>query len=473
MKILVATDFSAAAETATRTAVLMARRLGGSIVLARAVEPPSVLYPEMAGAEIEDMEVALQRGVRTQLGQAAARLRATSAAEGMPLTVEEEILFGFPEQVIPQYAREQGMDLLIMGAHGRRLVSRLLLGSVTERTMLESPCPVLVVREGEAPFVAWTGTEMAQRPLRVMIGVDTSPSTDAALAWLRQLRQVAPCDVVMVHHYWPPREYARLGLHGPRDLFETDPEVASLIQRDITRRVGQLPGVGATVIRVRAGWGRLGEALAEQAESEKADLLIVGSHQPHGWERLKRGSAAVVAVRTSRVPILCVPETMRPPEEAPARAHIPRLSTVLAATDFSPAGNRAVAHACALLRGGGGVVELCHVRERKLPSPIYAFEEGDEALSHAEREAIEGQLRALIPEEATRLGIEVRVTAVDGGAPAEAILQTARRLGADAICLSSHGRTGTRHVVLGSVAESVVLGSELPVFVVRHDAADL
>src|SRR5688500_20304560 len=104
MKILVATDFSGAAETATRTAVLLARRLEGSVVLARALEPPAVLYPEMAGAEIEGMEVSLLRSVRTQLGEAAARLRTAGAQAGAPVQIEEEVRFGVPEQVPPAHA---------------------------------------------------------------------------------------------------------------------------------------------------------------------------------------------------------------------------------------------------------------------------------------------------------------------------------------------------------------------------------
>jgi nucleotide-binding universal stress UspA family protein len=300
-----------------------------------------------------------------------------------------------------------------------------------------------------------------------MVGVDNSPSADAAVDWVRHLRQVAPCDVVLVHHYWPPREYARLGLHGPRDLFETDPEVATLLERDLRRRVGELPGTGAFVLRVRAGWGRLGEALAEQAANEKADLLILGTQQPHGWERLRRGSAAVAALRTARIPLLCVPAATRPADEPPARAHIPQLRTVLAATDLSDLGNRTVLHACALLRGAGGVVQLAHVRERHLATPIYAYETGQDVLTPEQQAEIEGRLRALIPAEAATFGIEVRVNVVDGGTPAEAILQTARRLGADAICVASHGRSGLLRSVLGSVAEAVISGSELPVHVVR------
>ena len=195
----------------------------------------------------------------------------------------------------------------------------------------------------------------------------------------------------------------------------------------------------------------------------------MGTHQPHGWERIKRGSAAAVALRSARIPLLCVPEAVRPAEPPPARAHIPQLRTVLAATDLSPAGNRSVLHACALLRGAGGLVELCHVREHKMPAPSYAYEAGQDALSPERRTELEARLRALIPDEATGLGIDVHVTVVAGGTPAEAILQTARRLGADAICVASHGRSGISRAVLGSVAQTIVATSELPVYVVRPE----
>jgi nucleotide-binding universal stress UspA family protein len=201
------------------------------------------------------------------------------------------------------------------------------------------------------------------------------------------------------------------------------------------------------------------------------DLLILGTHQPHGWERLRRGSAAVAALRTARVPLLCVPASKVQAAEPPVQAHIPQLRTVLAATDLSELGNRTVLHACALLRGAGGVVELTHVRERHLPSPIYAYDSGEDALTPQLQGEIEDRLRALIPAEAASFGIDVRVTVVDGGAPGEAILQTARRLGADAICVASHGRSGLLRSVLGSVAEAVISGSELPVHLVRPERA--
>lgn len=52
--------------------------------------------------------------------------------------------------VILDYARENDVDLVVMGTHGRRGVRRMLLGSVTDEVLRAAPCPVLTVRGGDA-----------------------------------------------------------------------------------------------------------------------------------------------------------------------------------------------------------------------------------------------------------------------------------------------------------------------------------
>jgi nucleotide-binding universal stress UspA family protein len=459
VKILVATDFSPPAEAAVQAAAALAQRLGAEVALFHAVEPPFAPYPDLAAVSLQTLESSIRSSVEAQLQKVAARLCEAK------LTVSTTILTGVPERVIPMQAREVGASLIVIGTHGRRALPRLLLGSVAERTVLEAPCPVLVVREDEAPLAA---LEQPGRTLRVMVGVDGGAATEAGLAWVRELRQHVPCDVVLVHHYWPPREYARLGLPGPRDVFATDPEVSALLERELRQRVGTLPGNGSVVLRVRAAWGPPGEALAEDAAEERADLLVMGTHQPHGWERVRHGSYALSAVRSTRVPVVCVPAALAGTEARAARP-LPAMRSVLAATDLSDLGNQVVPYACALLRGGG-TLELLHVRERKLPYPVYAYEATGDALTAEERRQIEERLRALVPAEAARLGIDVHVTVVDGGAAAEAIVQAGCRLGTDAVCVASHGRTGLRRALLGSVAQAVLVQADRPVLVVRTPA---
>ncbi|MHC4876234.1 MAG: universal stress protein [Planctomycetota bacterium] len=60
---------------------------------------------------------------------------------------------GPPFQRIVEYAREHQTDLIVMGTHGRGMLSHTLLGSVAERVVRKAPCPVLTVRPDEQEFV--------------------------------------------------------------------------------------------------------------------------------------------------------------------------------------------------------------------------------------------------------------------------------------------------------------------------------
>ena len=169
-----------------------------------------------------------------------------------------------------------------------------------------------------------------------------------------------------------------------------------------------------------------------------------------------------VASQAKGVPVVFAPAPA-PPRGA---AEIPGIFTVLAPTDFSAAGNRAVGFAYALLAGHGGVVELCHVHERALPSPAYAYDRPEGKLSDADRTRLIAELRALVPAEAERLGITTHVTVIDGGEAAWAILQAAERLLADSIVLGSHGGGRAFRALLGSGSEEVVRKSHRPVLVI-------
>jgi nucleotide-binding universal stress UspA family protein len=157
---------------------------------------------------------------------------------------------------------------------------------------------------------------------------------------------------------------------------------------------------------------------------------------------------------------------VRPAPAIPATPRVPAIVTVLAPTDLSPTGNRAIPFAYALLAAHGGVVELCHVHERSLPAPPYVYDRKDGKASEAERASLESELRALVPPDAERMGITTHISILDGAHAAEAIVQAAERLGADAIVLGAHGRSGVARALMGSVSQGVVRHARRPVLVV-------
>ena len=70
-----------------------------------------------------------------------------NAADERGVELKTAIRTGIPDETILSYVEENGIDLLVMGTHGRRGVSRYLLGSTTEQVLRRAPVPVLTIRQ--------------------------------------------------------------------------------------------------------------------------------------------------------------------------------------------------------------------------------------------------------------------------------------------------------------------------------------
>jgi nucleotide-binding universal stress UspA family protein len=455
--IVCATDFSPEAASALVWAATMARRDGGHVDLVHVLPPGPEDRRLMVFDTVEfDAE---------QVGAATDRLReaARKAAAEFGVSVRPQILRGESHESILKHAREEEARMIVMGAGGLGAVDRLVLGSVAERTLRSADRPVVLVpREGSAGV--WSGgPTVPPRAARVVAAM--GDSEDAAIVrFVSGLRRESACDVTFLHLYWPIGEYARLGLHGRRDLFAPDPDVVKNLEPRLLAQTNGLPGTGAVNLEIRPAWGEPASNLLVAVEDREADLLVVGAHQRKGIAGVFTSSIAQRLARHARyVPIAVIPAD----RTAAKASSLPRLHTVLAVTDLSPLGNSAVPHAFALVRGAGGVVELCHVHERSLPSPAYAYDAPGGRITEIESARVLKELRGLVPAEAQSMGIASHASVIDGGKPAEAIVQAAERLDVDAIVLASHGRGGLTRTVLGSVASEVVQRARRPVYVVR------
>ena len=141
-RILVPTDFSDPAEAALTYARTLAEQFGGTLHLMHVVPEPYV-YPW--GTEISTMPLV---DLLTQSEtQASDRLKALAGESGLPDDrVKTATAIGTPVDRILQYVADEGIDLVVMGTHGRGAVGHLLLGSVAERIVRRSPVPVLTVK---------------------------------------------------------------------------------------------------------------------------------------------------------------------------------------------------------------------------------------------------------------------------------------------------------------------------------------
>jgi universal stress protein A len=137
--ILVPTDLSEGAEQALDYACELARTLGAQIHLLNVVGIPAIGVPELGLAVATTMIDQLVVDSQTAIDRLAQTKCTAQVGQVLVRT-------GDARDVINETAKQLGADLIVMGTHGRRGISRALLGSVAETVVRSAPCAVLTVR---------------------------------------------------------------------------------------------------------------------------------------------------------------------------------------------------------------------------------------------------------------------------------------------------------------------------------------
>jgi nucleotide-binding universal stress UspA family protein len=408
MTIVHPTDFSEQSSRAGAVALALARRLRASIALLHVVEPPPIGETAPSRAPIEE-----------RLERLALQMRASG------VEVEPRLVEGYAEDAIAAESRTLSASLIVIGTHSRRPPLRWLLGSVAERILKSAEVPVLVVPDSSAAFEAW-GLET--RRLNVVVGLESARPPDSIVEIAGLLQATGSCEILFVH-------VAAAALLESR--------VHGQLARAMRDRLRAFESEGGGSLQMIASRGSVAESLGAFLATHPCDLAVVGVHPRLGFESQRTAEVARALLRMRIAPVLAVPL----PTEPLASLALPPLHSILAATDLSELGNRAVPYAYALAGATFGVVTILHVLETL-----------DDALpvSGAFRSDVELRLLSLVPHEPTSARALTNVIVIDGPDPAQTIVDTATRLDADVICMGSRGRTAVGHMILGSVAERVV-----------------
>ncbi|MGH8637758.1 MAG: universal stress protein [Burkholderiales bacterium] len=148
----------------------------------------------------------------------------------------------------------------------------------------------------------------------------------------------------------------------------------------------------------------------------------------------------------------------------------PTIARILLPTDFSQSSEWAIEYASSLAASLGARVHLIHVIEDQFSHPgPYEFYVPE---SPERRERAYQRARTNLLSIVDRLAeVKIPGTAeVRSGTAVDGIVSAAVDYGADLIVMSTHGRTGLQHLLMGSVAEQVIRRARCPVFAVRHPA---
>lgn len=295
-RILHPTDFSDCARRAQEQAVALARRFDAELHVlhvlvlptadagdpGRYLPPPVALYEE-PGRRVEPALARLTREAR--------------AAGVQVVTAHRSDRFAGP--AILEYAAENGVDLVVMGTHGRRGPARLLVGSVATEVLRLAACPVLTLRIDAAPV------DLA-RPRTLLVPVDLDASDTAALSWATALAGRSGSKLEMLHVVDELVWSDVYGFSGYRDLLEQRGTVERESHAKLRAMLPMAAAGSDLAVSTHVRVGRPAVEIARLAGQTHADLVVMSTHGRTGVRRLFFGSVAEELVRCAPCPLLAI-----------------------------------------------------------------------------------------------------------------------------------------------------------------------
>ncbi|HEV8238624.1 MAG TPA: universal stress protein [Thermoanaerobaculia bacterium] len=315
-------------------------------------------------------------------------------------------------------------------------------------------------------FALLESPAMAGSSFTVLVATDFSPTADAAVQWGSELARARGGRLVLVH---------AVDVHGP--LTDFLPSPAELDEQVRTAAAARLEEAAAAVraqggnVESRLETGVASQAVVRAAGEIAPDLVVQGSRGlTPGLAHLLLGSTAQRIVQHSPRPVLTVHPGDRDRHAA--------IRHVLVPTDFSDDAEGAAHAARALLAGDqaaasrepadGAGARLTLLHAYHLPIEYTAYGTIPTSIPfHADVAAVAEEKLAAAAASLAGEAHSVDTVAKEGYPP-EVIADTARELDVDLIAMGTHGRTGLRHLLLGSNAERVIEHAPCPVLTVRQ-----
>lgn len=299
---------------------------------------------------------------------------------------------------------------------------------------------------------------------RILVSLDGTGFAEHALPWATSLALRSGAEISLATVEVPPPM-----IFPDLNFLEPLSEAESAYLEGVAERLREAGVAGVSVGVLR---GNAPEALEKHRVDIAADLTVMATHGRGPLARSWLGSVADHFVRVTAAPVLMV----RPVDDAEdvALDALPEIRRVLVTLDGSALSETALDPALQLARLYGGETTLVRLIEYPnrtesvyLPDAVEAIEERLE------------QSRLAAHDELTRIATRLRSPGGEGGVAllsrvvihaAEGILAAASDHDVDVIAIASHGRGGVPRLVLGSVTDKVLRGSDRPVLIVRAEA---
>lgn len=295
MHVVCGTDFSDAGQGAVDVAAEFAKRLSAPLLIVHAVNEPA--------------RGSLPAGVRDSLALFE-RKRLYDEVERVKergVSVVERVYAEAPDEALSRAACAPMVRLLVLSA-GRDKSDPVSLGTVADQVATRAPIPTLVVRTPEH-LVAWLRGE---RALRIFIAADLTPGTEAAVQWGLGLRTFGKCEITIAHI--EEESAVPLGMEpfGSAAIESIHAQIRSTKSNLFRKYVRKLVRGERARLRIISGWGPSDAHLIHLAKEERADLIVTGTQQRRGFDRVFHHSVSRGLLHYAPMNVACIPACTAP-----------------------------------------------------------------------------------------------------------------------------------------------------------------
>jgi nucleotide-binding universal stress UspA family protein len=289
-KILFAFDGSSESLEALKTARFVAERFNSEIIGIHVIAMSTGLIYKHFSEHPESKFNKWMGKVRQEYKAKLSRIEDELRAQGISCRVR--VLKGEPSKKIPQVARSEKADLIVLGKRGLGLIDRMLTGSTTLKVLKESKIPVLAAKKAEP--------EATVRIDHILVPLDIYEESDSALDYAIELAERMNANVSVVYSF---SLYA-YEYETPYSFLEG---LIKLTSETLDKKVNQVKSRRATRVQVNSevihGISAAG-SIVDYASGKNFDLIVMHTHGRKGLQRFILGSVTEKVVQNSPCSVL-------------------------------------------------------------------------------------------------------------------------------------------------------------------------
>jgi len=281
--VLCPVDLTPLSEHALELAVAVCQRVGAQLVLEHNLDsrPPGTLGVSWMWSKEHEPD---ERGKEARAEE---RIRQLLAGIPKPLSPQATVTRGQIDTALLHLARSLPAELMVMGTHGPSSPEHK---SLTERIIVQAPCPVLTLGEGYAPgrvLEALAGTR--PETLEVVVPVDFSPRARTALDFGVALAERMPHRLILVHAVAPGRD-------AQAEVAERRERLLALVPPELADRM-------AVEVKVAPP----ADAILQAVAAHRTIFVLMAARGKWALKRFLFGATTLSVLRSAACPVLFIP----------------------------------------------------------------------------------------------------------------------------------------------------------------------